>query len=199
MNQQIIFKSFQEFINEKSEPTQKVRIFCDLDGVLVDFDRGFQEIPENYNKFTPKDYEEKNGKNSIWKLIEKYGSDYWVNLPWKSDGRELWDYIKRYNPIILSSPSLSQSSIEGKTRWVANNLDITDDPVTDPADYSPGDKLILYKDKFKFAESSSDILIDDTEKKLTDWTEAGGTGILHTDATETIRLIEEILTSQIKL
>lgn len=190
------FKTFDQFINEKLSENPNFRIFCDLDGVLVDFDRGFLELPGNTEKLTCKEYQEKHGDNSIWPIIEQGGEDYWINLPWMSDGRELWDYIKRYDPIILSSPSLSQSSITGKTKWVSQNLNIDQEPITDPENLQPDSRLILHKDKFKFATGETDILVDDTEKKLTDWTEAGGTGILHNDATDTIRVIEELMTSQ---
>jgi phosphoglycolate phosphatase-like HAD superfamily hydrolase len=194
MNQ--TFKSFEQFVNESSTEQSKFRIFCDLDGVLVDFDRGFLELPGNPEKLTTKEYEEKHGLNSIWTIIEQGGEDYWINLKWTKDGRELWDYLKRYDPIILSSPSLSQTSITGKTKWVAQNLNIDQEPITQPEDLQPDSRLVLYKDKYKFAKTENDILIDDTEKKLTDWTEAGGTGILHNDATDTIRVVEELMTSQ---
>jgi phosphoglycolate phosphatase-like HAD superfamily hydrolase len=194
MNQ--TFKSFEQFVNESSTEQSKFRIFCDLDGVLVDFDRGFLELPGNPEKLTTKEYEEKHGLNSIWTIIEQGGEDYWINLKWTKDGRELWDYLKRYDPIILSAPSLSQTSITGKTKWVAQNLNIDQEPITQPEDLQPDSRLVLYKDKYKFAKTENDILIDDTEKKLTDWTEAGGTGILHNDATDTIRVVEELMTSQ---
>jgi phosphoglycolate phosphatase-like HAD superfamily hydrolase len=194
MNQ--TFKSFEQFVNESSTEQSKFRIFCDLDGVLVDFDRGFLELPGNTEKLTTKEYEEKHGRNSIWTIIEQGGEDYWINLKWTKDGRELWDYLKRYDPIILSSPSLSQTSITGKTKWVAQNLNIDQEPITQPEDLQPDSRLVLYTDKYKFAKTENDILIDDTEKKLTDWTEAGGTGILHNDATDTIRVVEELMTSQ---
>jgi phosphoglycolate phosphatase-like HAD superfamily hydrolase len=194
MNQ--TFKSFEQFVNESSTEQSKFRIFCDLDGVLVDFDRGFLELPGNPEKLTTKEYEEKHGLNSIWTIIEQGGEDYWINLKWTKDGRELWDYLKRYDPIILSSPSRSQTSITGKTKWVAQNLNIDQEPITQPEDLQPDSRLVLYTDKYKFAKTENDILIDDTEKKLTDWTEAGGTGILHNDATDTIRVVEELMTSQ---
>jgi phosphoglycolate phosphatase-like HAD superfamily hydrolase len=194
MNQ--TFKSFEQFVNESSTEQSKFRIFCDLDGVLVDFDRGFLELPGNPEQLTTKEYEEKHGRNSIWTIIEQGGEDYWINLKWTKDGRELWDYLKRYDPIILSSPSLSQTSITGKTKWVAQNLNIDQEPITQPEDLQPDSRLVLYTDKYKFAKTENDILIDDTEKKLTDWTEAGGTGILHNDATDTIRVVEELMTSQ---
>jgi hypothetical protein len=175
------------------ESTDSVRIFCDLDGVLVDFDRGFMELPENSDELSPGDYEEKNGKNSIWPLIDKHGDEYWSELYWKGDGRELWDYLEEYKPTILSSPSRNPASIRGKAKWVKLNLRINEDPVTKLADYDGSNRLILMQQKHLFAKSANDILIDDTQSKIDKWTEAGGTGILHNDATDTIKVLEKIL------
>ena len=38
------------------------------------------------------------------------------------------------------------------------------------------------------------LLIDDFNKKLEKWTNAGGIGVLHNDSTDTIRVLEEIFT-----
>lgn len=186
MNRPLPFKLFLE----SAEP---VRIFCDLDGVLVDFDRGFSELPENADNLSPGEYEEENGKNSIWPLIDKYGDEYWSDLYWKNDGRELWDYLEEYKPAILSSPSRNPASIRGKSKWVKLNLRINEDPVTKLSEYDGTNRVIIMQQKHLFAKSANDILIDDTQSKIDKWTEAGGTGILHNDATDTIKVLEKIL------
>jgi len=175
------------------ESIELVRIFCDLDGVLVDFDRGFIELPENSDNLSPGEYEEKNGKNSIWPLIDKHGDEYWSELYWKGDGRELWDYLEEYKPSIISSPSRNLASIRGKVKWVKLNLRINEEPITKLEDYTGSNRLILMQQKHLFVKSANDILIDDTQSKIDKWTEAGGTGILHNDATDTIKVLEEIL------
>jgi phosphoglycolate phosphatase-like HAD superfamily hydrolase len=188
-----MLKKFTDFLTETDQEVIDYQIFCDLDGVLVDFNRGFENLDENKERLSPEEYEKKNGKNSIWPLIDAQGPDFWIDLQWMRDGRELWDSIKRYNPIILSSPSRSPSCIEGKTEWVKRNLKINQEPTIDPEEWDTSSRLILHRDKYKFAKSDKDILIDDTEAKLTKWTEAGGTGILHNDATDTIRVLDKII------
>jgi hypothetical protein len=47
--------------------------------------------------------------------------------------------------------------------------------------------------KHLFATGPNDILIDDTRSKIDKWVEAGGTGILHNDSTDTIKVLETIL------
>ncbi len=44
------------------------------------------------------------------------------DLTWMSDGQELWRYIKKYKPYILSSPSRSQTSRVGKDAWLKMHL-----------------------------------------------------------------------------
>lgn len=175
------------------ESEESVRIFCDLDGVLVDFDRGFADLPENTEKLSPGEYEEKHGKNSIWPLIDKYGEEYWSELYWKGDGRELWDYLEEYKPAILSSPSRNPKSISGKAKWIKLNLRLNEDPVTKLSEYTGNNRVIIMQQKHLFAKSANDILIDDTQAKIDKWTEAGGTGILHNDSTDTIKVLEKIL------
>ena len=111
-----MLKNFSQFVNEKRG--EDIRIFCDLDGVLVDFNRGFKNLEENSDKLTPKEYDKEHGKHSMWKIIDPEGEKFWIRLKWTKDGRELWDYLTRYNPIILSSPSRSKHSIPGKMEWI---------------------------------------------------------------------------------
>lgn len=190
-----MLKNFSQFITEKRGGTKQ--IFCDLDGVLVDFNRGFKNLEANEDKLTPEEYNKKHGKHSMWKIIDPEGEKFWIRLKWTKDGRELWDYLSRYNPIILSSPSRSKHSIPGKMEWVKRNLGISQaKPTTSASDWDPASRIILSSDKFKFARSKDDILIDDTRAKLDKWTAAGGTGVFHNDATDTIRVLEEIFTSK---
>lgn len=186
-----MLKKFSQFLTEKRGGSKQ--IFCDLDGVLVDFDRGFRNLEENEERLSPDEYEKKHGKNSIWPLIDKHDVSYWENLKWTKDGRELWDYLSQYEPIILSSPSRSKSSIEGKLKWIHRNLGLSQaKPTTSYKNWDPESRIILSQQKYLYARSADDILIDDTKKKLDKWTEAGGTGILHNDATDTIRILEQI-------
>lgn len=196
-----MLKNFEAFILNEGKQ-QDYRIFCDLDGVLVDFDRGFLELPENTEKLTPKEYERKNGKNSIWPMIDKLGEDFWTNLQWTKDGRELWDYLKRFDPIILSAPSLHPGCLTGKTKWVKNNLGIDQDAVRDPKDFTEETRFILANHKHDYVEPAKTllnrepVLIDDFIKKLEKWSAAGGIGILHNDATDTIRVVEELVADE---
>lgn len=144
-------------------------IYCDMDGVLTDFIRQWKEYSKS--NLPPTEYEDKYGKNDFWNKIDSYGVEYWMHMPWMPDGKTLWNYIKKYNPVILSAPSNKKESEEGKKFWVKENLGNV--------------KLILSQTKFEHAAKNR-ILIDDREDKINNWKLRGGIGILHSSAKNTI-------------
>ena len=150
------------------------RIFCDLDGVLIDFNQGYKDLTGIVlNK------DEHRSDSQFWEPIKKAGYDFWVNLKWiEPDGHILWEHISKYNPTLLSAPSRQVESRIGKMDWVNREL--------------PGVPLILRSAKHKkdFAAPYT-ILIDDRKDTIDGWNENGGEGILHTSAEETIKIIKE--------
>ena len=156
---------------------QEYTIYCDMDGVLVDFDKQFEKASGG---ISPREYEETNGKEAFWNLIDnENGVGFWVGMPWMPNGKQLWDYIKPNTPILLSSPSRSNSSRLGKRLWVRNNL--------------PGTKLILANsyNKKNYADSNN-ILIDDRPSNIDQWKAAGGIGILFISTEQTIKELKEL-------
>ena len=163
-------------IFEQEEKVMNYEIYSDMDGVLTDFDASFMKASDG---ILPSEYEKNFGKDGFWELIDSKGVGYWVGMPWMPDGKTYWDYIKGYNPILLSSPSRSNTSRLGKRLWVKNNI--------------PGTKLILAqaKDKQNYAQSDR-ILIDDRPSNIDQWRASGGIGILHTSASDTIRQLKDL-------
>jgi hypothetical protein len=161
---------------EQNKMVMNYEIYSDMDGVLTDFDASFMKASDG---ILPSEYEKNFGKDGFWELIDGKGVGFWVGMPWMSDGKTYWDYIKGYNPILLSSPSRSSTSRLGKRLWVKNNL--------------PGTKLILAqaKDKQNYAQSDR-ILIDDRPSNIDQWRASGGIGILHTSASDTIRQLKDL-------
>lgn len=151
----------------------KYTIFCDMDQVLTDLNKAFLNITGiNIEGVYISD-------NSFWIPVNDAGLPFWEFMPWTKDGRELWKYIEKYNPVILSAPSEKNESRVGKMRWVRREL--------------PGVKLILRSAEYKreFASPNS-ILIDDLEKNIDQWIESGGIGILHTSTESTINKLKNL-------
>lgn len=158
------------------------KIYCDMDGVLTDFERMFQEIkgitPDEFRNNHPEDTDE----SKFWFIIDTEGGlNFWSHMYWMPDGRMLWDYIKNKNTEILSAPPKRISQAElGKKLWCRRFL---------------GKNTIVNLarrgEKRKFADKNS-ILIDDTPKTIAEWESDGGIGILHKNASETIGSLKEL-------
>ena len=158
---------------EENEKVMDYKIYCDMDGVLADFESGYEELTgiDLRGEF-------KKGED-FWDPISKAGIGFWAGLKWMPDGQKLWDYLKPFNPVLLSAPSREQSSRIGKHVWVKHKI--------------PGTKLILRyaKQKQELATPES-ILIDDRQVNIDQWEAAGGIGILHTSTANTIQQLQKL-------
>lgn len=148
------------------------RCFLDLDGVLVDFVRGVQEFHKVTLPYESVRWglEAQMGfgdrKNEFWAPL---GYEFWANLPWTQDGKEILDSVRVVfgaNIGILSSPCSTLGCCDGKRDWVRRNLG---------ADLHR--TCFLGADKSIFANPHS-LLIDDNDDNVRKWREAGGAAIL---------------------
>ena len=148
-------------------------IYCDMDGVLVDFERGYKELTGYYTKSHP-------DARTFWEPVDSEGPSFWATLPWMPDGRTLWNHIKGYKPYILTSPSLDPGSKKAKREWVEKEL--------------PEAKNIYFRKAQLKPEFSGKnrILIDDREDTIGWWREQGGIGIHHTSAASTIQQLKNL-------
>ena len=145
---------------QKEMPPYK--IYCDMDGVLTDFESRF----EHFTGMSPKEYENNYGTAAFWNLIDvEVGVRFWVGMDWMPQGKELWNFILPYKPDLLTSPSRDNNSRLGKNLWVKNNL-------------SPKPRTIFAysADKQRFANEKR-ILIDDKKSNINEWASKGGIAI----------------------
>jgi hypothetical protein len=169
---------YRQIKEQETEPEeQKYQIFCDMDGVLCDFDARFKSI--NPEKLSPTQYTTKYGTDKFWATIDAEGVGFWVGIKWMPDGKQLWEYISKYNPTLLSAPSRQPSSRLGKRLWVKNNI--------------PGAKLVLASaEKKQNYSGTNKILIDDRPDNVEQWRSKGGIGILHVNTADTIKQLQNI-------
>ena len=159
-------KSIVELLEAYPLPEQKekppYKIYCDMDGVLTNFESRF----EHFTGKSPKQYEKEFGLEQFWHLIDsKIGVRFWVGMDWMPQGKELWNFISPYGPSLLTSPSRDNTSRLGKNLWVKNNL-------------NPKPKVIFAysADKQRYADENS-ILIDDKKSNINEWNAQGGIAI----------------------
>ena len=158
-------------------------VFVDMDGVIVNFLRGMKSVFPEYNE---EQYQsDKNHKKEAWTAVKRYeqeGGRFWFDLKPMADANLLWKYTKHLHPEILTATGSSGSGVGiQKKDWVAANL----------GDGISVHAVSAFKDKAKFAKPGH-ILIDDMRESIDPWIAAGGIGILHTSAANTIAQLKKI-------
>lgn len=169
-----MIKSLKELLLTEEDYYPKYQIYCDMDGVLTDYEKRFIELlrkeghkyysKEVINQVTrPKHFEKLEGEGELENFTDNYiGLDFWTGMEWMPNGRQLWSFIQPYNPVILTSPSKHNTSRLGKRLWVKEHL-VPAPPV-----------------EFRFGEAKSDfanenaILIDDKPSNLEAFASKGG-------------------------
>jgi len=156
----------------------KARIYCDMDGVLCDFAKGVEKvIGKSISQWSY------GSKSEKWDKI-KSTPKFWHTLPWENGGKQLWSYISKHKPHILSAyveESFDPNCIPGKSYWARTNLKV-----------APGHtNLVKRVQKQNFANKNS-ILIDDYNKNISDFKKRGGIGIYHTSTSNTIRELKKL-------
>lgn len=157
----------------EAERSGGLQIYCDMDGVLCDFDDRFMY----YYDIDPRDYYKERGSKAFEDAVNKAGVQFWSKMNWMPGGKELWSIIGKYDPIILTSPSKFEYAKEGKQEWIKTHL-------------NPQPKKILFAqtgDKHSKMETDPkrSILIDDYFPNIAPWKELGGIGIMHKDINKT--------------
>ena len=153
-----------------------------MDGVLADFKTGVQKLtgaPISKWMNIPSSKEK-------WSHV-KAKKDFWSTLPWQPGGKQLWSYIEKFNPHILSAyveESFDPNCIPGKTEWLRRNTGLRDRSRIN---------LVRRREKQLYTKRGNpSILIDDYEKNIREFNAAGGIGIHHTNTSKTISELKKL-------
>lgn len=140
------------------------RLFIDLDGVGADFDGGYYALFGHW----PWEVDD----DTMWANIRGV-PNFFANLPVMEGFLEaVAEFIEAgYDPMFLTAcPEHDYKGIaDQKHEWVHKN--VPHDILTLP--------VIKGKNKARFVQNPGDLLVDDFEKNLGPWKEAGGIPILH--------------------
>lgn len=149
------------------------RIYLDCDGVLADFNTGF----EQRFKETPQTFEDKYGSKQFWHVIRSSG-DFYQSLPPMPDAKVLFEAVKHLRPIILTGCPFGGWAELQKMRWRDKHF--------------PGIPMVtcMSKNKRDYCQPG-DFLVDDYVKYRDLWIEAKGTFIHHTSAEDSIRQLKD--------
>ena len=154
-------------------------IYCDMDQVLCNFLKGADSAVGG--SFVTAD------RKTRWNTITSMGKKFWENLEWMPGSKQMYSFISKYDPYVLSAYSDKDAtgSKTGKMNWLKKNTKFKRSKIN----------LVLRDQKKKFAkdnDGNANILIDDYEKNIKEWEQAGGIGVIYTNAPNTIRELKKL-------
>ena len=162
------------------------KIFIDMDGVLADFDGGVELhcgiTPIAQDAKRPEDYDDK-----LWEAVRKVPHFYDILKPMPGATEMFHLIYSQYGAdceILTGIPKEKRGIVtaaEDKVAWMKRFL--SEDVKVN---------TVLAKEKQLFCRSREDILIDDYSKNIRRWEEAGGTGIYHKSAEETVAVLKSM-------
>ena len=153
------------------------QIYCDMDGVLADFDNGVKNMIGG--KFS----------DARW---DELPDDFFLQLQPMKDAQKLWDFIGKYDPFILTAiPRSSRGPIakraaEDKTRFMKRWFGVSADKMY------PVQRVNKANFAMDGRDSRPNLLIDDHIKNIQAFRKARGIGVRHTSASNTIKQLKEI-------
>ena len=198
-----------------------MRMFCDMDGVLVNWSKGAaqrissdKEIMSRLDKIKFKvDWDNFSGYD-VEEGLAKYNMEvrgmnakkakrtakgrFWKPFQGDSD----WWANLEWMP---DGKKLWGYLLSLKETGKINELNILTSPASDPACpvgknqwlerhglASQVDNIYIDTNKSQYATGPDDVLIDDTLKKIKGWRDAGGTGVLHKATVSTLNDLKEL-------
>lgn len=150
-----------------------MKLYLDLDGVFADFDSRVVELCGQHYKSDP----------TFWATLQMVPRLFY-NLDPMPYAKDFYAALKdvKHKEFLTALPMLTKELVtapEDKTEWVKKHLD----PEVQ-VNCVPG-----WRVKAQFATPKS-ILIDDFERNILAWREAGGIGIVHYDPIQTLKELE---------
>lgn len=171
---------FEDYLSEANKIEGPLpQLYLDLDGVMADFMAGAHE--ELGHAF---DDRSTRSKKEIWAKMDA-NKTFWHDLPPMKDALVLWKFIKKYDPQILSAVPNTPDAVSGKKHWLKKHLKL-----------SNPSKINLVKRHQKVNYVTKDgvdgLLIDDYIKNIKEFKAAGGVGVRHTSAQNTIKQLKKL-------
>ena len=151
-------------------------LFLDLDGVLVDFEKGVEGIfGKPIRSILPR---------QMWPRLAKT-PDFYNTLDWMPDGRALWEYCRPFKPIILTGLPMGKWADPQKRAWCRRELGDGIEVITGLSRHKPS--MAIERSSGRTA-----VLVDDREKLRLPFEVAGGIFIHHRNTRDTIQTLQQL-------
>lgn len=199
------FRSNLNYAPQRIADPSRPRLYCDLDGVLVDFEAGirtiFPDLPDDFSSFHIPDLK----RSTMWQKV-KQADAFFERLPWTRDGRRLWHAIRALEPTILTGVPNHPSSRVEKLRWCERELGVDVNHIDMAGHFRSHlnmngkakvpDKcnvITCWSDNKHFESGPNAVLIDDRLCLRERWEAAGGIFVHHDgDVDSTLQKLREI-------
>lgn len=133
------------------------QLFLDMDGVFADLIGECQRRGINVNN-----------PHTLWKGINSIEESMFGLLPKLSWADDLWNMTKHYNPTFLTGDPKMEIHRKAKVEWLKRHFDYDD--------------IIIHPSKLKQEYAGNgNVLIDDSDRNINNWKNAGGVGVLFVD------------------
>ena len=185
-------KSFSVYLKEDATTTttKLPAIYLDMDETIVDWmvaaDRALAAagLPKWRDPYWKQFSDEDNDKVR-WGAVNAI-PDFWEKLEFSSEGKKIWNFVKKYKPYILSAcgPHAKYAK-PGKIKWISANLGTSN---------LSGVHLVRSHDKKNYAKMNGKptVLIDDYSKNCREFEGSGGIAIQTTTASEVISKLKKL-------
>jgi hypothetical protein len=179
------FSGYSPAIHFSSRSVREIKLYLDMDGVLTDFMGACEKLGKHMMVWYSND------KERFWNHITYTGTEFWSEMPWIAGGKELYGFLESsgFSPTILSAlpgPERGKAIVDarkGKIQWLRKEL----------GTQSAINAILCLRHEKALQSGISRVLIDDNSENIREWEEAGGTGILHKNANQTIQCFSQIL------
>jgi hypothetical protein len=181
------------------QPQRDWKVYCDLDGVLVDFEHGIRRLFPHESACQSWQLQDIS-KPYMWQRVQQAHA-FFEHLPWTRDGPELWRAIQPLRPDILTGCAPHTSSRTEKFAWCQRELGV-DVVHVDMAGYwhthAPVHEHLSERCEQRcnvvtcwsfnkhYESGPGRVLIDDRWQLRDDWERKGGLFVHHTDLESTL-------------
>jgi hypothetical protein len=159
-----------------------------MDGVLCDFYNHTRTIL-GYSWDDPR-FGTKERRVERGKILSSV-PNFWSHMPPESGFHELWDFLKPFEPSILTAyPEWDdKGACKGKWEWNEKWIHV---PRHKFHCVERASKQYFAKEHDGSHFGKANLLIDDMPQNILEWTRRGGIGVLHKNAADTINRLRHL-------